>query len=214
MWRVCVAKTKLTMASVNDKSSEFKLWGDKQVEATNETLIKLNNSLDVDKRLFNEDIDGSQAYASAIADVGIITADELHRIRRGLEQVRQMWQQDLIKFNAADEDVHTVNERLLTELIGAAGAKLHTGRSRNDQVAVDVKLWLRTAVKEVQRKLIGVIDAIQSSAANHIDILMPGYTHLQRAQTVRFSHWIMSYGFYLKVIQSDFIVNALTLYFH
>lgn len=186
------------MQSVNE-TGEFKLWGDKQVEATNETLIKLNNSLDIDKRLFNEDIDGSQAYASALADTGIITVDEQHWITRGLEDIRQMWQHGTIKFKATDEDVHTVNERLLTEMIGAAGAKLHTGRSRNDQVAVDVKLWLRKAFKDVQGKLISVMDAMIFVASKYFDVLMPGYTHLQRAQAVRFSHWMLSHGFFLKV---------------
>lgn len=184
---------------MQSNDTEFKLWGDKQVAATSETLIKLNNSLDVDRRLFDEDIDGSVAYAEALANVGIIASDELALIRRGLEEIRGEWQRGTVQFQHTDEDVHTVNERLLTQKIGAAGAKLHTGRSRNDQVAVDVKLWLRKAVGEVQQKVVSAIGAMLAQATCYINVLMPGYTHLQRAQAVRFSHWLLSYGFALKV---------------
>lgn len=190
------------MQRVKGDGNEFKLWGDKQVEATNETLIKLNNSLDIDKRLYNEDIDGSQAYAKALTDVGIITNDEKGLITRSLEEIRQMWEHDTIKFKSTDEDVHTVNERLLTEMVGAVGAKLHTGRSRNDQVAVDVKLWLKKAITGMKIKVLNVIDAMATLSDDQIEVLMPGYTHLQRAQAIRFSHWMLSYCFNLKVFET------------
>lgn len=182
----------------------IKLWGGGIGVPVNEGLRHLNDSLTVDQRMWHEDLDGSRAYAEALCDVGILTGDELHVIKEGLTKVEHRWKTNGITFLATDEDVHTVNERLLTELIGDVGGKLHTGRSRNDQVALDVKLWMRKAVNVVMSTLLRTIECLLRVAERDIDVLMPGYTHLQRAQVVRFSHWILSHATFFKV----FIVQS------
>lgn len=181
---------------------EKKLWGGRFCKATNEELVKLNNSLDIDRRLFAEDIEGSRAYAIALFDQGIYTKSELDKTLKGLQQVLEEWQCGEIVFRESDEDVHTVNERRLTELIGDIGGKLHTGRSRNDQVVTDMRLWLKKAIAELNCLFLHLLGTIVRQSRDKISVLMPGYTHLQRAQTVRFSHWLLSYGF---MLQNDYL---------
>lgn len=182
-----------------------KLWGGCFTEATSSSLAELNCSLPVDSRLFAEDIDGSKAYAQALCKAGIITEKECGNILTGIEIVRYEWIEGLIKFLDSDEDVHTVNERRLTELIGDAGQKLHTGRSRNDQVVTDMKLWMRKGIRETLCELEKTISAGISLAEKYLDVIMPGYTHLQRAQAVLFSHWIMSHMTALKEDAKRFV---------
>uniref|UniRef100_A0A336MKP4 CSON001280 protein n=1 Tax=Culicoides sonorensis TaxID=179676 RepID=A0A336MKP4_CULSO len=120
-------------------------------------------------------------------------------MKRGLLEVKSDWESGRIQILDTDEDVHTVNERVLTEKIGSTGGKLHTGRSRNDQVAVDSALWLRNAVNVTKNKTLFIIEAIIEHAINYLDdVIIPGYTHLQKAQPIRFSHWILSYGFFFE----------------
>lgn len=115
-------------------------------------------------------------------------------ISEGLDRVRSEWATGSFQLKASDEDIHTANERRLTELIGAVGGKLHTGRSRNDQVATDVRLWMREEMWIVYNELLTLIDVICNMAFDHVDLLMAGVTHLQPAQPVRFSHWILSHA--------------------
>lgn len=171
------------------------MWGGRFSKRVNQELNALNRSLGVDQRLWKEDIIGSIAYAEALCSVGILTEDELDKIQTGLEKVKSEWKDGSIRFLESDEDVHTVNERRLTELIGEVGGKLHTGRSRNDQVVTDMKLWLKTAIEDLRRSVKDLCFVITERAEELIEILIPGYTHLQRAQVIRFSHWLMSYGF-------------------
>eukprot|EP00456_Euglypha_rotunda_P058559 TRINITY_DN48647_c0_g1_i6.p1 TRINITY_DN48647_c0_g1~~TRINITY_DN48647_c0_g1_i6.p1 ORF type:complete len:150 (+),score=18.06 TRINITY_DN48647_c0_g1_i6:156-605(+) len=112
-----------------------------------------NSSLPFDKLMFSQDIRGSKAYAKAIAKAGLITNEECEKIVDGLTQVEQEWKEGKFVIKSGDEDIHTANERRLTELIGDAGRKLHTGRSRNDQVATDLRLWLREEIGELKTKL-------------------------------------------------------------
>ncbi len=140
------------------------------------------------------DILGSQAYAAALAQAGIITQAEATHLVEGLDQVAEEWRQGRFEIQAGDEDIHTANERRLGELIGAVAGKLHTGRSRNDQVATDTRLWLRGAIDGLADHLNELIEATVERAENDIDLLMPGYTHLQRAQPVRWSHWLLSHA--------------------
>lgn len=176
------------------------LWGGGFLEKPNESLVKMNNSLHLDKALWEEDIRGSIVYAKALFHADILTEKEFTVIENGLKEVESEWKSGEIKILDTDEDVHTVNERVLTEKIGPTGGKLHTGRSRNDQVAVDMALWLKKAVKVVRNKTILVIEAILDHALTNVEnVILPGYTHLQKAQPIRFSHWIMSYGFFLQV---------------
>ncbi|KAM7351622.1 argininosuccinate lyase [Cochliomyia hominivorax] len=177
------------------------LWGGrfgKNAGKTNECLATLNCSLPMDARLFADDLDGSKAYAEALRKAGYLTEEECSRILTGLELVRYDWIEGLLKFLPSDEDVHTVNERRLIELVGEVGQRLHTGRSRNDQVITDMKLWLRKAIRETCSSVRKVIESMMLQAHQHLGVLMPGYTHLQRAQTVQFSHWLLSHAFALR----------------
>lgn len=180
-------------------ATPFKLWGGRYSKGTDHVLSRVNNSLTVDKRLFAEDLDGSVAYARSLAEAKLLTQSEFKVICYGLETVRDEWKKGTIKLMPRDEDVHTVNERRLIEIVGPQiGGKLHTGRSRNEQVVLDMKLWMRDAVKDLLKQLGELIKKINGVAEKYIDVLMPGYTHMQRGQPVRFSHWILSYAFYFK----------------
>lgn len=176
------------------------LWGckDRFGDTIDDTLAKLNNSLPVDKRLYKEDIVGSLAYAEILCENSLLTKNELSEIQKAFKTILDEWNSSQLKFVDGDEDVHTVNERRLTELIGDIGRKIHTGRSRNEQTVVDVKLWMKNAVQSLLGKVSFLIKVITKSASQNIQVLMPGYTHLQRAQPVKFSHWLLSYGFFLK----------------
>lgn len=145
----------------------------------NVNLTQLNNSLSVDKRLFAEDIRGSLAYAEILTDAKIIQADELKTIKSGFAIIEHEWKSGEIKIREDDEDVHSLNERRLIEIIGDVGRKIHTGRSRNDQVALDMKLWMKSAVVEVLENMTRLLKVLVKKAEDKIDVIMPGYTHLQ-----------------------------------
>lgn len=171
-----------------------KLWGGRFTGKTDPLMEEFNASIRFDKRLWRADIVGSQAYAQAIAGAGIISRDEADAIVAGLEQVAGEWAGGTFALKAGDEDIHTANERRLTEIVGPAAGKLHTGRSRNDQVATDVRLWLREEIARIRSHLHALIGAAVGRAAAEIDLLLPGYTHLQPAQPIRWSHWILSHA--------------------
>lgn len=162
-----------------EKSS--KLWGGggRFGCGMNINLSQLNNSLSIDKRLFAEDIKGSLAYAQILSDAKIISISELETIQSGFEIIQREWDNGDIELREDDEDVHSVNERRLIEIIGDVGRKIHTGRSRNDQVAVDMKLWMKKAVGEVLDDVKCLLKVIIEKADEKIDVIMPGYTHLQ-----------------------------------
>lgn len=143
--------------------------------------------------MWAQDIRGSVAYAKALVKVGIITEEEGQSLQEGLEKVREEWANGTFELKPGDEDIHTANERRLTEIIGPVGGKLHTGRSRNDQVATDTRLWTVEAERDILKDLALLLEAGADYAAEHVDILMAGYTHLQPAQPIRFSHWILSH---------------------
>ena len=143
--------------------------------------------------MWDQDIRGSIAYAKAIAKVGIITEEEKNMLVDGLGKVAEEWKNGSFEIKAGDEDIHTCNERRLTEIIGPTGGKLHTGRSRNDQVATDTRLWTVEAERDILKDLATLLEAGAEFARKHQDILMAGYTHLQPAQPIRFSHWILSH---------------------
>jgi len=170
-----------------------KLWGGRFTGATDPLMEAFNASIGFDKRLWAVDIQGSQAYARALARAGILTDAEAETINRGLDQVAEEWRAGNFTIQEGDEDIHTANERRLTELIGAVAGKLHTGRSRNDQIATDIRLWLRTEIAELRQHLRQLISVTVERAAVEIDLLMPGYTHLQPAQPIRWSHWLLSH---------------------
>lgn len=156
-------------------------------------MEKFNESLSFDKRMWSQDIRGSIAYAKANIKTGILTQAEADQIIEGLEKVHQEWANDSFVIKPGDEDIHTANERRLTEIIGPLGGKLHTGRSRNDQVATDTRLWTVDAERDILKDLKELLIVGAQVALEHMDILMAGYTHLQPAQPIRYSHWLCSH---------------------
>ena len=171
-----------------------KLWGGRFTGATDPLMEQFNASISFDKRLWAVDIQGSQAYARGLARAGILTNDEAEQIVAGLERVADEWRRGEFVLKPNDEDIHTANERRLTELIGTVAGKLHTGRSRNDQIATDIRLWLRAEITQLQEHLRQLIRVTVDRAEVEIDLLMPGYTHLQPAQPIRWSHWLLSHA--------------------
>lgn len=159
-------------------------------------MTAYNASITYDRAFYAEDVAGSIAYARANVKSGILTQDEFRTIETGLRQVQQEWERDAFVIQPEiDEDIHTANERRLGEITGKKIAgKLHTGRSRNDQVATDMRMWLRERLREIQTWLRDFLEVFAQRAEQETDILMPGYTHLQPAQPVRWSQWLMCYG--------------------
>lgn len=171
-----------------------KLWGGRFTGSVDPVMERFNASIGFDRRLCFVDLEGSRCYARALARTGLLQDDELADMLRGLDLVEGEWREGAFEIVAGDEDIHTANERRLTELIGDVAGKLHTGRSRNDQVATDVRLWLREEIDELQQLLENLMGTILARAEGEIDVLMPGYTHLQRAQPIRWSHWLLSHA--------------------
>ncbi|KAF4984472.1 hypothetical protein FDECE_17083 [Fusarium decemcellulare] len=171
------------------------LWGGRFTGGIDPLMHKYNASIGYDKALYREDILGSIAFARANSKVGIITGDEFQTIERGLLEVMEEWKQGTFAIMPNDEDIHTANERRLGEIIGKDTAgKLHTGRSRNEQVVCDMRMWLRDRIREIDSQLVAFLQVLTKRAEAEIDYLMPGYTHLQRAQPVRWGQWIMSHA--------------------
>lgn len=161
-------------------------------------MQEFHNSFKFDKVLCHIDLAGSRAYAKALCKSGLLTKGELDKMLKGLDQVDKEWESNTFPEKASDEDIHMANERRLTELIGDTAKKLHTGRSRNDQVATDLRMWTRISLAQMHQLVCKVIASINSLSRKHFDALMPGYTHLQRAQPVLVSHWLMSHAWPLK----------------
>lgn len=172
----------------------MKLWGGVFQQETDDTVRKLNDSLPFDWRLYDVDITGSQAWAEALARAGLLNEGERDAIVRGLEQVRAEFQSGEFQIASGDEDIHTAVERRLTELIGPAAGKLHTGRSRNDQVATDLRLWVKEAIPALTEQIKALQIALLTQAAGHVYSVMPGFTHLQPAQPITAAHWLLSYA--------------------
>uniref|UniRef100_A0A8C2EFU5 argininosuccinate lyase n=1 Tax=Cyprinus carpio TaxID=7962 RepID=A0A8C2EFU5_CYPCA len=168
-----------------------KLWGGRFVGNADPILEKFNASISYDQRLWEVDIKGSKAYVKALQKAGLVTQNEMEQILTGLDKVFDEWSKGEFKIKPGDEDIHTANERRLKEFIGDPAGKLHTGRSRNDQVATDARLWLRDAITTLKELALQLISTMVERAAVEIEILCPGYTHMQRAQPIRWSHWIL-----------------------
>ncbi len=175
-----------------------KMWGGRFEKATDAQLEAFNASIDFDQRLCVVDVVGSLAYAEALERAGALTADEREALVDGLEQVLMEFRTGAFVFQQADEDIHTAVERRLYELKGDVAGKLHTGRSRNDQVATDVRLYVLQKVAELRDLLQHLQTALVDRAEAHLDVMMPGYTHLQPAQPILFSHWLMSFFWMLQ----------------
>ena len=175
-----------------------KLWGGRFAAGTDALAHQLNASLPFDQRLWREDIAGSVAWAQALGRAGVLSPLEAVQITAGLQQVHDEFAAGAFVFAPGDEDIHTAVERRLTELIGPVGGKLHTGRSRNDQVATDFRLWALAAGARLIEHTRTLQHALLAQAEAHAETLMPGYTHVQRAQPVTFGHWLMAHFWALE----------------
>ncbi|KAI9888802.1 MAG: argininosuccinate lyase [Vezdaea aestivalis] len=181
-----------------DKTAPEKsmLWGGRFTGGLDPLMVSYNESIYYDRIFYVQDIRGSVAFARANSKGGILTRDEFEAIERGFKEVETEWREGKFKINGGiDEDIHTANERRLGEIIGTSIAgKLHTGRSRNEQIVTDMRLWLRDELKKIEKYLSDFLKVIAARSESEIEYVMPGYTHLQRAQPIRWSHWMLSYG--------------------
>ena len=170
-----------------------KLWGGRFAGGTAQSVEAFTASIEIDARLYRHDIMGSIAHAKMLGKQRIIPARDAAKIARGLKSIEREIDAGRFAFSPADEDIHMNIERRLIEKIGAAGAKLHTARSRNDQVALDMRLYLRDEVTIIIEALRNLQLTLAKAARKHLDVIMPGYTHLQRAQPVLLSHHLLAY---------------------
>eukprot|EP00457_Paulinella_chromatophora_P003449 gb/GEZN01003457.1/.p1 GENE.gb/GEZN01003457.1/~~gb/GEZN01003457.1/.p1 ORF type:complete len:466 (+),score=72.24 gb/GEZN01003457.1/:432-1829(+) len=170
------------------------MWGGRFSGKTDPRMEAFNQSISFDKRMAQQDIKGSQAYARALAKVKIITQDEAKALVEGLAKVAEEWRTGTFQILPGDEDIHMANERRLGEIIGSVAGKLHTGRSRNDQVATDTRLWVKDEVNMLRSELCQLLTIACDRAEEGVDVLLPGYTHLQPAQPIRWGHWVMSHA--------------------
>ncbi|MGD0878411.1 MAG: argininosuccinate lyase [Anaerolineales bacterium] len=169
------------------------LWGGRFNGKPDPQAWALNASLVVDRRLAVRDVRGSLAWARALEKAGVLTEEERNQISGGLETIRGEFERQEFDFQESDEDIHTAVERRLGELIGPAAGKLHTGRSRNDQVATDLRLWLLEAIQSLGTAITGLQTSLVDRAESDLEMLLPGYTHLQRAQPILLGHWWLSH---------------------
>ncbi len=171
----------------------MKLWGGRFTSDTDKLAEHFHSSISFDKRLYREDIEGSLAHAKMLGDCGIISQDDAKKIRDGLIAIRTAIEAGEVQFDESAEDIHMNVEMLLTEKIGDVGKRLHTARSRNDQVALDLRLWLRREITETQALIHSLVESLVEKAEENIHTLMPGFTHLQKAQPISFAHHLLAY---------------------
>jgi argininosuccinate lyase len=170
-----------------------KLWGGRFQESQSDLMERIGESISFDKELYNQDIEGSIAHSRMLAKIGILSPSEQAKIEKGLGQIRKEIESGDFLFQRELEDIHMHIESRLTDLIGEPGKKLHTGRSRNDQVGQDVRLFILDHLEEVFKQLGSLQDVLLSRAEKSLDIIFPGYTHLQIAQPIRASHYLLAY---------------------
>src|SRR5438128_4779630 len=170
-----------------------KTWGGRFSADTDDRVEAFTESISFDRRLYHHDIRASQAHAQMLSEVGLLSADEAKQIKATLDAIAAEIERGEFAFSVKLEDVHTHIERALIERLGDVGRKLHTGRSRNDQVVTDVKLWVRGAIDRLDILLKDLQAALVASAERDRDLILPGYTHLQRAQPVLAAHYFLAY---------------------
>lgn len=178
-----------------------KLWGGRFSEATDAFVQRFTASVEFDQRMAEQDIAGSRAHAAMLNSVGVLSAEELGEIENGLDQVAQEIAEGKFQWSIEREDVHMNIEARLTELIGATGKKLHTGRSRNDQVATDIRLYVRAAIDAIAAELTRLQQGTIGLAADNTNTIMPGFTHLQTAQPVVFGHHLLAWN---EMLERDY----------
>ncbi|MFZ9244735.1 MAG: argininosuccinate lyase, partial [Burkholderiaceae bacterium] len=178
----------------NALNQKDKAWSGRFSEPVSELVQRYTASVTFDQRLALFDIQGSLAHAGMLASVGLLSAKDLADIQKGMDQIRQEIESGQFQWSIALEDVHLNIEKRLTDLIGDAGKRLHTARSRNDQVATDIRLWLRATIDEIRKALAQVRLALINQAEQHTQTIMPGFTHLQVAQPISFGHHLLAYA--------------------
>ena len=178
---------------MSKNKDQNRLWGGRFTEPTDVFVQRFTASVDFDRRLFQQDIDGSVAHAKMLVKAGILTAAEVSKILDGLESIRQDITDDKFEWSVALEDVHMNIEAALTSRIGDVGKKLHTGRSRNDQVATDIRLYVRGEIDQIAKLITSLQSALLGIAEKEATTIMPGFTHLQTAQPVSFGHHMMAW---------------------
>jgi argininosuccinate lyase len=187
--------------NMSDQEETSKLWGGRFSEPTDSFVQRFTASVSFDQRMAEQDIEGSLAHAAMLNSVGVLSDEELGQIRTGLEQIRIEIADGDFGWSIELEDVHMNIEARLTELIGSAGKKLHTGRSRNDQVATDIRLYLRTAMDGIGAELTRLQTGLVGLAQQQADTIMPGFTHLQTAQPVSFGHHLLAWN---EMLERDY----------
>jgi argininosuccinate lyase len=176
-----------------DTDATGKLWGGRFSEPTDQFVERFTASIEFDARLYHHDIQGSIAHARMLAHVGVLSDNECGAIVDGLNRIRREVEEGKLEWSIAKEDVHMNVESRLIELVGDVGKRLHTGRSRNDQVATDIRLYLRDEIDAIRATMTQLLGALLDLAEHHADTIMPGFTHLQTAQPVTFGHHLMAW---------------------
>lgn len=171
----------------------MKLWGGRFTKGTDKVVEDFHSSISFDQRLYRQDIKGSMAHAGMLGRQGIISAAEADTIINGLQGILDDIEAGRVEFEVGAEDIHMNIEKLLTERVGDVGRKLHTARSRNDQVALDIRMYLKEEIKETKSLLLKLLTTLADLAELHVETVMPGYTHLQRAQPITLGHHLMAY---------------------
>jgi len=178
---------------MTDKGSGNKMWGGRFASGPDAIMEEINASIDFDRKLYAQDIAGSKAHASMLAEQGIISSEDATQIVAGLDTIMSEIEAGTFEYSRALEDIHMNIEARLRDLIGDAAGRLHTARSRNDQVALDFRMWVRETMNGIAESLEGIITALLTRAEEHHDTVMPGFTHLQSAQPVTFGHHCLAY---------------------
>lgn len=173
--------------------ADEKIWSGRFESQTDALMEKFSVSLPFDQRLFDADIQVNQAWARALVSVGVYSSEEADQVCETLNDIRQQFHAGALTFPAGVEDIHSANERWLTERLGDVGARIHTGRSRNDQVITDLRIYLRERNRELQRALLALQTALVNRAAEHVEVVFPGHTHLQQAQPLSLAHYWLAF---------------------
>lgn len=176
----------------------MKLWGGRFKKGTDDLVNDFNSSIRIDSRMYKEDIEGSLAHVKMLGKQGIIPVESSKKIEAGLQEILTRMENGVIEIDPSSEDIHSFTEGTLTYYIGDCGKMLHTGRSRNDQVTLDLRLYLKKALQEMVKTLLSLEEVILKKASENIDTIMPGYTHLQKAQPITLAHHLLAYAEMLK----------------
>lgn len=179
-----------------------KLWGGRFQKATDKKVDDFNSSIRFDKRMYRQDIKGSMAHAAMLGRQGIIPEEDSRAIVSELTNILKDIEDGKVEFLTDAEDIHMNIEKILTDRIGDAGKRLHTGRSRNDQVALDIRMYLMDETAEIKEMIIHAMEVLTDLASEHTETIMPGYTHLQKAQPITFAHHLMAY---FEMLKRDFL---------